>query len=88
MNSAYRVLCKNNTLAKYNQIDEDCALVTIVNSEILTREDQVKNMNIRLLLQQIEKQFHPLSQFRTMNAFTTFRGAPNILFRVNLKNYS
>lgn len=55
----YRVLCRNNTLAKMPglKIDEACSLSTVIDSEILIRRGDPKHDNIRYALEQIEATF-------------------------------
>ncbi|XP_044734889.1 transferrin-like [Chrysoperla carnea] len=90
-NDKYRVICRNNTLAAtpgFDNIDEACALTTVITSEIITRVIDQENSNFKLLLRQIEKYLGGKSSaFNTMNVFSKFHNKNDVLFKDNTEGF-
>ncbi|KAF5299227.1 hypothetical protein FQA39_LY02400 [Lamprigera yunnana] len=78
----YRVLCKNGSLASYSgfNVDDNCILTEIVEGEVLSKKDNPKNGNIRVVLLNLETRFG-LHQHKPFEVFNVFNHTLNLLFK-------
>uniref|UniRef100_A0A182M421 Transferrin-like domain-containing protein n=1 Tax=Anopheles culicifacies TaxID=139723 RepID=A0A182M421_9DIPT len=77
--SAYRVLCRNGTLAAYTgfNVDQECYLTTIVDGEIVVRRQWEKTDNLVHVLTSLDVYLQNDPDFRMYNIFA---GQRNLLF--------
>lgn len=77
-------MCKNGTLAEYSglNVDEDCALDLIVDSEVVTKRNNPKNLDITLALLQFELQFGQ-ERSKPFEIFNIFNDTKDLLFKVS-----
>lgn len=75
----FSVLCRNGSIAQYNgfDVDEDCALTTIVGGEVATRRDNPKAKDIKVALAVFEDKFLIYAPFKVFNVFN---GTKDLLF--------
>ncbi|XP_044735615.1 transferrin-like isoform X2 [Chrysoperla carnea] len=89
--SDYRVLCANNTLAASTgfNVDENCALSAIVDSETVTRPKDANNPAYELLLADIQSAFKNTNnkKFSAMSVFSKFNDHEDVLFKSNILGF-
>lgn len=77
----YRIICANGSLAQYSgfDVDDDCALTTIVDGEIVVSRQNPKIDGIINALVSFDKYFQHDPDFKMFNAFS---GKTDLLFKV------
>lgn len=80
---SYRVLCRNGTLATHTgfNVDDNCALTVITNSEVVSRRNDFKNKDLSVALMEFENKFNIYTPFEL---FKAFNGTKDLLFPVSL----
>ncbi|XP_058458276.1 transferrin-like [Malaya genurostris] len=75
----YRILCRNGTLAAYTgfQVDEECALTTIVDGEIVVRRQSSKTAGVVNALSSLDAYLQSDPDFKMYNIYG---GVKNLLF--------
>lgn len=83
----YRIICRNGSLANRPgfDVDDDCALTTIVDGEIVVSRQNRKTNGIINALISFDKYFQSDPDFKVYNIFA---GQKNLLFKVGLNLYS
>lgn len=81
--SNFRVLCKNGTLASQTGLDVDsnCALAVITETEVVTRRNSSKRGDINVALQEFETWFG-VHQHKPFELFNVFNETKDLLFKV------
>lgn len=77
----YRIICRNGTLANRNgfDIEQECALTTIVDGEIVVARNNHKTTGIINALISFDKYFQRDPDFKIYNSFAGHR---DLLFKV------
>ncbi|XP_063632056.1 transferrin-like isoform X2 [Cydia splendana] len=92
--SQFRAICSNNTLALQNgvNVDENCLLAYVVDSEVLTRRQDEAYNSISALLDTLEKYFGYAASSGTqhvnMEIFSSFDGTRDLLFKNTAVGFS
>lgn len=66
-------------------VDEECALDLIVDSEVVSKRNNPKNLDIKLALLQFELQFGQ-ERSKPFEIFNIFNDTKNLLFKVKIKH--
>ncbi|XP_048003548.1 transferrin-like isoform X2 [Leguminivora glycinivorella] len=92
--SQFRALCSNNTLALQNgvNVDDNCLLSYVVDSEVLTRRQDEAYSSISALLDTLEKYFGYTASSGTQHVnleiFSSFDGTRDLLFKNTAVGFS
>ncbi|XP_063374277.1 lactotransferrin-like, partial [Cydia amplana] len=92
--SQFRAICSNNTLALQNgvNVDDNCLLAYVVDSEVLTRRQDEAYNSISTLLDTLEKYFGYAASSGTqhvnMEIFSSFDGTRDLLFKNTAVGFS
>ncbi|XP_045457100.1 transferrin-like [Melitaea cinxia] len=83
--SQVRMLCRNNTLALSTgvNLDQNCLLAFVVDSEILARRNDPLAKSLNVLLDTLDSHFGYVSNFRLIDLrmYSSFDGVSDLLFR-------
>lgn len=79
----YRIICRNGTLADRTgfDVEQECALTTIVDGEIVVARNNHKTTGIINALSSYDKYFQSDPDFKMFNSFA---GQRDLLFRVSV----
>lgn len=82
----YRIICRNGTLAERTgfDVEQECALTTIVDGEIVVARNNRKTTGIINALSSYDKYFQSDPDFKMYNSFTGHR---DLLFKVSAYNF-
>lgn len=82
----YRIICANGSLAGYTgfDVDDGCALTTIVDGEIVVSRQNPKTDGIINALASFDKYFQSDPDFKMFDAFA---GKTDLLFKVSATEY-
>lgn len=81
----YRILCRNGSLALNTgfNVDEDCYLTTIIDSEVVVRQSNSSVTDIINTMLSLDRYFLSNPPFKMYNVFG---GIQNLLFKVSVIN--
>lgn len=76
------MLCRNGSLAANTglEVNDDCALATIVDSEVMIKATDPNKADIAIVLLNFEKRFG-LDRTKAFEIFNTFNSTKDLLFR-------
>lgn len=79
----YHIICRNGTLAGHTgfDVEQECALTTIVDGEIVVARDNPKTTGIINALSSYDKYFRSDPDFKMYNSFA---GQIDLLFKVSI----
>ncbi|KAK9497960.1 hypothetical protein O3M35_003855 [Rhynocoris fuscipes] len=81
----YKVMCKNGTIVNGLYVDDDCALSTGINSEVIGRsQSSIDRADIVELLLELDKSFGTIAadeEGGVLRMYDEFKGEKNVLFK-------
>lgn len=80
----FRIMCRNGSLAENTgfTVDEDCALTTIVDGEIVVQRNSPKAAGIISAMNSFDTYFRTDPDFKMYNVFA---GVQDLLFKVSIE---
>ncbi|KAK4881294.1 hypothetical protein RN001_004613 [Aquatica leii] len=80
--SDFKVLCRNGSVASYAglNVDDNCVLTIIVDSEVLSKKNSPKNSDLQVILLHLESRFGFYSN-KPFEVFNIFNNTMDLLFK-------